>query len=127
MARPPKRRRVAHIPEIKFFKPAGIPKRHLKEVALNIEEVEAIRLKDREGLTQAEAAQKMEVSRPTFQRILVSAREKISEALIEGKALRFKGGDYSFKPRCESCGKDFKSGQEKGGPPHGRNLCPDCD
>lgn len=76
MARPPKERRVEYIPEIRYFKPAGIPARDIKEVNLSIEEVEAIRLKDLEGLTQEECARKMEVSRPTFQRVLTGAREK---------------------------------------------------
>jgi nucleoid DNA-binding protein len=69
----------------------------------------------------------MEVSRPTFQRILTAAREKVAEALIEGKALRFQGGDYSFKPRCPECGRDFASGEEKGGPQFSKKFCPDCE
>ncbi len=110
MARPPKERRVEYIPEVKFFKPAGIPMREINEVSLSFEEVEAIRLKDRESLTQEEAAQKMEVSRPTFQRVLTAAREKIAEALIQGKALRFEGGDYRLARRhfcCSTCGNEF--------------------
>ena len=50
MSRPPKCRRVAFIPEVTYFKPAGIPLRTLDEVSLSVEEVEAIRLKDMEGL-----------------------------------------------------------------------------
>lgn len=110
MARPPKERRVEYIPEIKFFKPAGVPMRQINEVSLSFEEVEAIRLKDREGLTQAEAARRMEISRPTFQRVLTAARKKIAEALIMGKALRFEGGDYRLARRhyrCSTCGNEF--------------------
>ncbi|ACL70576.1 DUF134 domain-containing protein [Halothermothrix orenii] len=129
MARPPKERRVEYIPEIRYFKPAGIPARDIKEVNLSIEEVEAIRLKDLEGLTQEECARKMEVSRPTFQRVLTGAREKIARALIEGKALRFEGGDYKLAKlhvKCHRCGNKFEV------PFHhrhrfSRRFCPECD
>lgn len=66
------------------------------EIVLKLEEFEAIRLKDFQGLTQEEAAQKMGVSQPTFHRTLVSARKKIADALANGKALRVEGGDYKF-------------------------------
>ncbi len=74
-----------------------------------MEEIGAIRLKDLEGLNQEEAAEKMNISRPTFQRILVEARQKIAESLIKGKAIRFQGGDYKLSEdiRCPRCGKDF--------------------
>ncbi|NLT95660.1 MAG: DUF134 domain-containing protein [Clostridia bacterium] len=97
MARPPKRRRVEFQPTFTYFKPAGIPKNELEELILNVEELEAIRLKDREGLEQVECAQKMHVSRATFQRILVSARSKIAEAIIEGKAIKIEGGNYHLE------------------------------
>ncbi|MCK8827657.1 DUF134 domain-containing protein [Natroniella acetigena] len=126
MVRPTKERRVENIPEVKFFKPAGIPKCKLEEISLTIEEIEAIRLKDKEGLTQQEAADRMEVSRPTFQRILTEVRKKIAKALIDGKAIRFQGGDYKFKPRCKKCGSDFKP--QMGKRHRGRQkFCPDCD
>ena len=101
MPRPPKERRVGHIPDVKYFKPAGIPARDLEEVVLTMEEVEAIRLKDQEELTQQEAADKMHVSRATFQRVLKEARKKIADAMIDGMAIRFEGGDYKLvnKPR----------------------------
>lgn len=128
MVRPTKKRRVANIPDVKFFKPAGIRKRDLEEIVLSLEEVETIRLKDGEGLTQQEAADKMEVSRPTFQRVLTKARKKISEALLEGKALKFEGGNYDFKPRCPQCGEDIESpgrhGRRKGAP---MENCTECD
>ena len=132
MVRPTKERRVENIPEVKFFKPAGVPARNLREVLLTMEEVESIRLKDREGLTQKEASERMEVSRPTFQRILTKARNKIAEALIEGKAIRFQGGDYKLaKFSCRSCGRDFipTMGRGRNGRNHGRGhqtICPDC-
>ncbi len=126
MSRPPKQRRIEKIPKVKFFKPAGVPKRELKEVTLSLEEIEAVRLKDKEGLTQQEAADRMEVSRPTFQRILTSAHRKIAEALTEGKSLKFHGGDYDFRPRCKRCGRDFTPGRNRGRK-RDPEVCPECD
>ncbi|MFC2007030.1 DUF134 domain-containing protein [Chloroflexota bacterium] len=96
MSRPPKCRRVAYMPEVTYFKPAGIPLRALEEVRLSIEEAEALRLKDMEGLEQEQGAEKMNISRPTFQRILASARQKIADALLNGKAIRIDGGNFEM-------------------------------
>jgi predicted DNA-binding protein (UPF0251 family) len=81
-------RRLRFRPKTNYFKPQGIPMRHLEEVALTKEELEALKLKDFDGLEQTEAAQKMKTSQSTFQRILSSARIKIAEAIVKGKALR---------------------------------------
>lgn len=62
--------------------------RMLDSVELTAEEVEALRLKNIEGLDQHECAEKMQTSQSTFQRILVSAYKKISHALVDGKALK---------------------------------------
>ncbi len=94
MAREPKCRRVESVPKVTVFKPSGIPRSTLEEVIVKIEELEAIRLKDLLGLEQEECAKHMGISRPTFQRILLEVREKIASALIEGKAIRFGGGNY---------------------------------
>jgi predicted DNA-binding protein (UPF0251 family) len=96
MARPFKCRRISFMPGVTYFKPAGIPMRHLEEVQLTVEELEAIRLKDLEGMEQEEGGEKMNVSRPTFQRILSSARKKIADALLNGKAIRVEGGNYKL-------------------------------
>jgi len=110
--RPPKCRRVEFEPEFTYFKPAGIPKHQLQELILNIEEIEAIRLKDREGLEQADCAVKMQVSRPTFQRILMSARNKLAQAIIEGKAIKIEGGNFCIPEKkhfiCSSCEHQFE-------------------
>ena len=66
----------------------------LDEVVLSIDESEAIRLADLEGFYQEEAALRMNVSRQTFGRIVSSARGKIAQAIIHGKALRIDGGNY---------------------------------
>jgi len=69
------------------FKPCGAPARELEFEVLSKDEMEAIRLADFEGLYQEDAAKEMEVSRPTFSRILANARKKIANALINGKAI----------------------------------------
>lgn len=96
MPRPRKCRRVAFMPGVTFFKPAGVPMRSLEETRLSLEEVEALRLKDLEGMEQEPAAEKMSVSRPTFQRVLASARRKVADALLNGKAVRIAGGDFEM-------------------------------
>ena len=88
MPRAPKCRRVAFLPQATHFKPAGVPLRLLDEVVLSVEEAEAIRLKDLEGLEQEKGAEMMNVSRSTFQRVLASARQKAADALLHGKAIR---------------------------------------
>jgi predicted DNA-binding protein (UPF0251 family) len=73
-----------------YFKPRGIPLVQLDEVVLNLDELEAIRLSDYEGLYHEQAAEKMNISRPTFGRILSEARRKVAEVIVEGKALNIK-------------------------------------
>jgi predicted DNA-binding protein (UPF0251 family)/predicted Fe-Mo cluster-binding NifX family protein len=96
MARPCKCRRVCCLPQATYFKPAGIPLLALDEVCLTIEEAEALRLKDITGLNQEESALCMNISRPTFQRILACARKKTADALLNGKAIRIEGGNYMY-------------------------------
>ena len=71
--RPKRKRLIRFLPEINYFKPAGIPLKDLSEVILSLDEVEAIRLAELENLDQEEAANKMKISRITFQRILHQA------------------------------------------------------
>ena len=104
MGRQPLFRRVDFLPQVTYFKPAGVPLLHLREVRLSIEEAEAIRLKDMEGLEQDECAQRMRVSRPTFARILLLARQKLADALLNGKAIRIEGGNYELAVRHFRCG-----------------------
>ena len=97
--RPRKCRIVQSSPTARFFKPRGIPLRELKIVDLKDEEWEAIRLADYEGLDQESAAQKMGISRPTFSRVLASARRAVAKALAEGAALAIGGGDAQLDCR----------------------------
>jgi predicted DNA-binding protein (UPF0251 family) len=106
MPRPPKWRRVGFVPEITYFKPAGVPLHSLEEIRLSIEEAEAIRLKDMEGLEQEECAQRMQISRPTFHRVLGSARKKLADALLNGKAIRIEGGNFEMAMRRFRCRSD---------------------
>ncbi len=88
MPRPRLKRRVRFNPEVIYFKPAGVPLNQLEEVILTYDELEALRLKDTLNLDQNDSAKKMGISQPTFHRVLLSAREKVAEALIKGKAIR---------------------------------------
>jgi uncharacterized protein len=92
MPRPKLCRRICFNHTARYFKPQGIPLCSLEEVELSLEEMEAIRLKNVQGLEQNEAALKMKTSQSTFQRILASAYKKISEALVEGKAIKINVG-----------------------------------
>ncbi|MGR6836219.1 DUF134 domain-containing protein [Syntrophomonas erecta] len=97
MPRRVKCRWVGHIPRANCFKPAGIPAYELDEIILKVEEVEALRLKDLLGYEQVECAEIMGVSRTTFQRILVEARFKVADALVNSKALLVQGGNYQLR------------------------------
>ncbi len=88
MARPIKPRRVIFDPNITYFKPRAVPLSILEEVDLDVDELEALRLCDLEGLSQVMAAKKMKISQSTLGRILTSARKKVAEALIKGKAIK---------------------------------------
>jgi len=88
MVRPRLCRRIRFNPNVTYFKPQGVPLRFLEVIELTTEEAEALRLRNIKDLDQEEAAKKMNTSQSTFQRILSSAYKKITEALIEGKAIK---------------------------------------
>ncbi|MDD5227046.1 MAG: DUF134 domain-containing protein [Candidatus Omnitrophica bacterium] len=92
MPRPFECRRVFRTPGADYFKPRGIPLSDLQEIGLTLDEFEAIRLADLEGLYQEDAAKKMDVSRQTFGNILAAAHKKIADAIVNGKALKIAGG-----------------------------------
>ncbi len=99
MPRPRLRRRVGREPGVTYFKPAGIRMVDLKESILTVDEFEAVRLKDLQELDQEEAAKKMEISQPTFHRIVLAARKKIADAIVNGKAIKIEGGSYRLSKR----------------------------
>ena len=124
MARPTKFRTVEFFPEDTYFVPWGKPKCEIEEVVLKVEELEAMRLKDIEELNQEECAEKMQISRQTFQNIVDSARKKVAIALTEGNAIRISGGNYRAtfcKFKCHNCGNIYEINHEQD-----RYICPAC-
>ena len=107
MPRPHCLRRIANWPDVTYFKPAGIPLRVLEEITVTLDELEALRLADLQGLYQEQAAEQMKISRATFARVVESARKKVADALINGKALCIEGGPVipPHPTGQASCGK----------------------
>ncbi len=102
MTRPFRKRFVRFWPNTTIFKPVGVPVRMLESIQLEADELEAIRLKDVENLEQEEVAKKMKISRPTVVRILKSARKKITDALVNGKAIEIiSGQNANFTPKLK--------------------------
>ena len=95
MPRPCKPRCIAAKPGVTYFKPRGIPLRELEEVILGVDELEALRLADVEGLSMKEGAVAMRISRHTFGRVLRRARQTVAQALVLGLAVRIEGGEYA--------------------------------
>lgn len=96
MARPTKCRRICHMPLVQEFTPTGQPED--EPIILNLDEYEAIRLMDREGMSQQECSKRMGVARTTVQKIYEVARRKVADALVEGRPLKIQGGDFQL---CE--------------------------
>lgn len=99
-------------PACTLFKPAGIPARMLEQVSLTVDEFEALRLADYEGLYHEQAAGKMNVSRQTFGRIVSQARARVATALIGGKALKIEGGVFELDDN--GCLEPERKGQRAG-------------
>ncbi|MEA4900880.1 DUF134 domain-containing protein [Desulfitobacterium sp.] len=113
MPRPIKWRTVEFVHENKYFAPCpkGVctSRSEAEEIQIKVEELEAMRLKDIEGLNQEECAEKMQVSRQTFQNIIDEARKKMVTALIEDRPIYIGGGYYTRNPckfECLECGKE---------------------
>ena len=112
-------RRIRFAPGVIYFRPRGAIK--LNESLLTMDELEAIRLNDYEEMDQSEAAKKMGISQPTFHRLLLAARRKIADALVNGKAIKIEGGVYKMMP---GLGRGRMGGFAAG--PGGRCVCPKC-
>ena len=97
MPRPKKPRYLDFEPGVHYFKPQGVPLRQLDEVTLLADELEALKLHEHDCLPQTEAAVKMQISQPTFARILAASYQKIASAIIEGKAIRLEVNKPSEK------------------------------
>ena len=126
MARPKCPRCVGLTPEVTYFKPRGIPLPELEEVVLGVDEMEALRLADLQGLYQEPAARAMKVSRATFGRIVEAARRKVADALVNSKAIRIEGGVVQVRRerefRCAGCGHEWREPFGTGRP----GGCPSC-
>ncbi|MCL4428896.1 MAG: DUF134 domain-containing protein [Deltaproteobacteria bacterium] len=122
--RPYKCRKVEQEPEIKFFKPNGIPAKLLEKVVLTVDEFESVRLADLEGLYQEEAAERMNISRQTFGNIIASAHSKIADCIVNAKALKIEGGEIEMKRNffCTGCKNTWDEPFGTGRP----EKCPKC-
>jgi predicted DNA-binding protein (UPF0251 family) len=117
---------VAATPRCGLFKPAGVPCSSLEEIVLTVDEMEAVRLADLEGMYQEQAAKQMNISRQTFGRVIESARRKVAQALCRGQALRIEGGTVEVvamrRFQCYECQYVWEL-------PHGTGRpqeCPKC-
>jgi uncharacterized protein len=126
MVRPKCCRRISAKPARKVFKPVGVPLAALQEIVLSMDEFEAIRLADLEGLYQEEAAESMNVSRQTFGRIIETARRKVARVLADGIALRIEGGEIEMSEermfKCDQCQHVWGLAYGTGRP----EECPKC-
>jgi predicted DNA-binding protein (UPF0251 family) len=121
MPRPIRLRRVRHHLGFTHFRPVGVRLTAANEVILTIGEAEAIRLKDFEDMDQEKAAKKMNISQPTFARTIKTARKKVADAIINGKAIRIQGGRFEMvQARGRGAGRGFGAG------PGGFCVCTKC-
>ena len=108
MRGPYRKRRIHLPPRFGHFKPAGVPRRLLKRIELTLDEYEAIRLADYEGLEHLAASEKMNISRSTFTRLIEKARHKLAEVVIDGREMVIEGGNIDLVNtlhRCVDCGE----------------------
>ncbi|MEA4985795.1 hypothetical protein SDC9_49448 [bioreactor metagenome] len=108
MPRPTQNRKVATPPLMLGYKPFGIPRSQLESIVVQYDEFETVRLLDYEGLMQEQAAEMMQVSRPTLTRIYEAARRKIARAFVEGKMILIEGGNVEFSGEWFRCKKCYK-------------------
>ncbi|MFY0712797.1 DUF134 domain-containing protein [Seonamhaeicola sp. NFXS20] len=122
MPRPEKSRKIHQPPLMKGYKPFGIPMSEIGKINLTFEEYESIRLVLYNNLQQEQAAEKMNISRPTLTRIYNKALKNIAKAFIEGKAIEFNGGNYKLDKiwyRCRQCFNLFEN-------PINKEFCGAC-
>jgi len=133
MARPPCCRRVEGRPLVSAFGPSGALPEGRGEIAMTMDEFEAIRLADHEGLYHEQAAARMQVSRPTFGRILQSAHEKVAEALVAARTIRIAGGPVHAAldgpARCPRCAREWRGrpGCPRDGHDEGSSVEPEAE
>jgi predicted DNA-binding protein (UPF0251 family)/predicted Fe-Mo cluster-binding NifX family protein len=123
MPRPFKNRKINGFFDSDCFKPNGIPVSMLADIELSVDELEALRLADLEGMYQNDAAKKMGVSRQTFGNIVKRARQKTADAIINAKALKIVSRGFSYSDalrQCESCGLVWRNSKRQ------KQACPVC-
>jgi uncharacterized protein len=106
MPRPKVKRKVCLLPEIDLFGPLISNPKNREILYMTVEEYETIRIIDLEGKNQETCAFEMGISRSTLQRIYYSAKQKIADALVNGKILKIQGGNYKLcnkKIDCMTC------------------------
>jgi uncharacterized protein len=108
MPRPKKSRKICQPPQMKGFRPFGMPTCKIETIQLSFEEYESIKLVNYDLMDQDKAALQMNVSRPTFTRIYNKALKIIAKAFVEAKAIAIEGGNYQLDAdwfRCKKCHK----------------------
>jgi len=110
MSRPRLCRQISGQPNIIYFKPAGVALVDLEESILSIDEFEAIHLKDLDGKEQEECAKLMGISQPTFHRLILSARQKVADSIVNGKAIKIEVGDAKINKKVHKgcCRRNIK-------------------
>ena len=126
MPRPRLRRRVWLESNVTYFKPAGVRMIDLEESIMTVDEFEAVRLKDLGGLDEETAAKKMNISQPTFNRLVSSARKKIADAIVNGKAIKIEGGVYKMVGFGRGRGGRGRMRGPFAAGPGGTCVCPSC-
>jgi predicted DNA-binding protein (UPF0251 family) len=122
------KRRVSCFPKATYYKPREVPFYDLETVNLSIENLEALRLCDLLNVEQNDAAEMMGVSRKTFWNDLQKARERVVDALVNGKAIEISGGEYINSSECQidfickGCENEWKLQCYEGRP----TICPKC-
>lgn len=125
MPRPYRCRRIGCRPRSLFFSPPDSPDINIDGIILKMDEFEAVRLADLEGMYQEKAAKKMNISRQTFGNIIESARKKIADALVNAKTIKIEGGEYKIMEKhftCYDCKHEWSLPYGAGRP----NECPKC-
>lgn len=98
-------------PSFNNFMPTGLRMTDVQPIMLTLDEYEALRLADYDGLEHSESAKKMNISRSTFSRLIAKARQKTAEFIIEGKNLQIEGGTVHFSENmilCMDCGTRYQ-------------------
>lgn len=107
MSRPRKHRRICSVPDEKNY---NVNANKDKTIDITVDEYEVVRLIDYVGLTQQECARQMQVARSTITAIYDTVRYKISDSIVNSKAIKVEGGDYEVCPNskhcCGQCGKN---------------------